>query len=597
MTYLKTYPIHCTYPSGLSTSQSITFIISDDLLELCKNNIDYNVEDEPGLTNIGKLVNDFLGVKVISSNLPFYHGSLSADRYVIDTVVAPNLAKHGITLKAFTMPESQQLQQEYRAATALTNNNQNLNDIRLGGKLLSGQQSTTIYGTNVRTALGPYITYSFIGANNYNISGQLIILPSDVFNADGSFNKEKYNGNDFGYINFVTNNISNTDDTFSAYTIYCRMFGDNNVYAIFPDNFKSTPYNSTDTDVSNPYGEDGSSTPGGGDGTLGGGGLDSVDPTEVPDLPTVSAAASGFITLYNPTSSDLRGLYSFLWSNTFDLNTFKKLYTDPMDCIISLGILPCLPTVSGSRNIMFGNVDSGVNSTTLGSQFAKVQCGSVNIEKYVGSFMDYSPYVKIHLFLPFIGFVNLGTDDLMGGSISITYHVDVLSGDCIAFISHSIKGVLYTYNGNCRAEIPLTAQNNTGILRNYYESVAGIIPSTVNGAMSGGAAGAASGAVGGALNAASNIVLNSKPTYQRSGSLAGSAGLMGVQKPFIVIERPNISVPNNVEHYAGQTSNITMFLGTCSGYTVCEYVHLEGIAATTEEVAEMETLLSQGVYL
>lgn len=596
MTYLKTYPIHCTYQGGLSTSQSITFVISDELLELCKNGIDYNVSNEPGLTNFGKLVNDFLGVKIISSNLPFYHGSLSNDRYTVDNTVIPNLAKHGFTLKAFTMPDSQQLQQEYAAATALTNNNQNLNDIRLGGRLTGSLQFATTYGTNVRNALGPYINYNFIGADHYNISGQLIILPSDVFNADGSFNKEKYNSNDFGYINFTSGQINNSDDTFASYTIYCRMFGVNDVYNIFPNNFKSTPYNSTDSDLSNPYGEDGSSTTGGGDGTLGGGDLDSVDPTEVPDLPTVSAAASGFITLYNPTSSDLRGLYSFLWSSTFDLDTFKKLYTDPMDCIISLGILPCLPASGGARDIMFGNINSGVHSSTLASQFAKVQCGSVNIEKYVGSFMDYSPYVKIHLFLPFIGFVNLGTDDLMGGSISVTYHVDVLSGDCIAFISHSIKGVLYTYNGNCRAEIPLTAQNNTGILKNYYQAVAGIIPSTVNGA-AGGAAGALGGAASGTLKAASNIALNSKPTYQRSGSLAGSAGLMGVQKPFIVIERPNISVPNNVEHYAGQTSNITMYLGSCSGYTVCEYVHLEGIAATTEEIAEMETLLGAGVYL
>lgn len=596
MTYLKTYPIHCTYQGGLSTSQSITFVISDELLELCKNNIDYIVDNEPGLTNIGKLVNDYLGVNVISSNMPFYHGSLSSDRYITDTVVIPNMAKHGITLKAFTMPDSQQLQQEYAAVTALTNNNQNLNDIRLGGRLVGSLQSATTYGNTIRQAYGPHADYTFYGANNYIIAGQLYILPSDVYNADGSFNKEKYNGADFGIISFVTGSISNSDDTFSAYTISCRTYGDINLYNVFPDNFKTTPYNSTDSDISNPYGEDGSSTTGGGDGTLGGGDLDSVDPTEVPDLPTVSAAASGFITLYNPTSSVLKDLYSFLWSSTFDINTFKKLYTDPMDCIISLGILPCLPTAGGARNIMFGNVDSGVHCSTLASQFAKVQCGSVNIEKYVGSFMDYSPYVKIHLFLPFIGFVNLGTDDLMGGSISVTYHVDVLSGDCIAFISHSIKGVLYTYNGNCRAEIPLTAQNNTGILKNYYQAVAGIIPSTVNGA-AGGAAGALGGAASGTLKAASNIALNSKPTYQRSGSLAGSAGLMGVQKPFIVIERPNISVPNNVEHYAGQTSNITMYLGSCSGYTVCEYVHLEGIAATTEEIAEMETLLGAGVYL
>ena len=116
----------------------------------------------------------------------------------------------------------------------------------------------------------------------------------------------------------------------------------------------------------------------------------------------------------------------------------------------------------------------------------------------------------------------------MGGSINVTYNVDVLSGDCIAFISHSTKGVLYSYSGNCLVNIHITAQNYASALKNYYESIVGIIPSTVNGAMSGGAAGAAAGAVGGALDAASNIVLNSKPTYQRSGNVGGPAGLMGV---------------------------------------------------------------------
>jgi hypothetical protein len=148
--------------------------------------------------------------------------------------------------------------------------------------------------------------------------------------------------------------------------------------------------------------------------------LDDVNATEVPDLPSLSAVDTGFISLYNPTKANLKALYSFLWSNLFDLATFKKLFADPMECIISLGILPCVPESSGSTDIMFGNINSGVNATELASQFAQVDCGSVDIEKYVGSFLDYSPYVKISLFLPYIGFVHLGTDDLMGASINVT---------------------------------------------------------------------------------------------------------------------------------------------------------------------------------
>ena len=200
------------------------------------------------------------------------------------------------------------------------------------------------------------------------------------------------------------------------------------------------------------------------------------------------------------------------------------------------------------------------------------------------------------MFLPYIGFVNLGTDDIMGGSINVTYNVDVLTGDCIAFIKHNTKGVLYAYHGNCLTNVPVSGQNYANALKNYYESVAGVIPATTNGA-TGGPAGAIGGAIAGTLQSASNVILNSKPTFQRSGNIGGSAGIMGIQKPFIVIERPNISVPNNVQHYAGQTSNITMNLGACSGLTIVDSVHLNGISATSQELKEIESLLKGGVIL
>ena len=91
-------------------------------------------------------------------------------------------------------------------------------------------------------------------------------------------------------------------------------------------------------DPNNPYGGPGTSGPGGGDG--GYGDPDEVDPTQVPDLPTVSAASTGFITIYNPSNANLAALGQYLWSSAFDLDTFKKMYSDPMECIISLGIVP-----------------------------------------------------------------------------------------------------------------------------------------------------------------------------------------------------------------------------------------------------------------
>ena len=42
---------------------------------------------------------------------------------------------------------------------------------------------------------------------------------------------------------------------------------------------------------------------------------------------------------------------------------------------------------------------------------------------------------------------------------------------------------------------------------------------------------------------------------------------------------------------------MTYTLGSIEGFTMCEYVHIEGCPGTSEEIKEIETLLKEGVYL
>lgn len=357
------------------------------------------------------------------------------------------------------------------------------------------------------------------------------------------------------------------------------------------NDFTSDNSGINETDAQNPYAYDGNSTTGGGDGKYD---TTSDGLTAVPDLPTIDAADLGFVTMYNPTKAQLKQLADFMWSNAFDLNTYKKLFSDPMDSIIGLAIVPVSPSVGGSKNVMFGTIDSGVNMDYLSSQYVKVDCGSVDIDKYVGSFLDYD-YTKISIYLPYIGFRQLDADDVMGHTISVEYNVDCLSGACAAFISVSDRGVMYSYNGSCISNVPLTASNFSGAIQN---AVSAIISAggVVAGAATGAAPLTAMGAAG-LLSSAANTALNSKPDIQRSGNLGGSAGILSVQHPFVIIQRPDVSVPSNIENYVGQTSNITMNLQACHGFTMVEYIHLHDIDATADEVAEIENILKGGAIL
>lgn len=353
-----------------------------------------------------------------------------------------------------------------------------------------------------------------------------------------------------------------------------------------------TPGN-TEEDIENPYGYEGTSGPGGGNGKYGD--IDGIEATDIPDLPTVNAASLGLITLYNPSAATVNSLASYLWSGMFDPTSFKKLFADPMGCMIGLSIVPAIPSTGGSKNIRFGNVDTGINCSYLSSNYCNVDCGSVAVDEYVGSFLDYEPHVKLNLFLPYVGFVPLSADDIVGGSINVQYNVDVLSGHCVAFVKHSTKGVLYSYSGSCITNIPLTAQSFSQALQSYYSALAGVAGSAA-GSLGSGGAGLVSLA-GQMASTAMNTAFNMHPNFQRSGGMGGAAAIMGVQTPFIVIQRPRFSVPMSVTHYAGLTSNMTRSLGECSGFTLVEYVHLHGITATSEELLEIESMLKAGVIL
>lgn len=335
----------------------------------------------------------------------------------------------------------------------------------------------------------------------------------------------------------------------------------------------------------------------GGDGNDGGDGefpTPENNPVDVPSLPSASAASCGLITMYIPTLAQLQSLGNFLWSNLFDPDSFKKLFTDPMQAIVGLAIVPAVPSAGGSKNIKFGNVDSGVSSSFLSTQYVTKNFGSVKIKKDAGSFLDYTD-TKISIYLPYLGFRTLSPDDVMGATLSVTYNIDVLTGACAAFIKSSARGVMYAYNGSCITNVPVTGQNFSGAIQNAVSTVAsgaGVIAGMATGAAPVTALSAVS-----MFKSAANCALNSKPEIQRSGNLGGSAGILSVQKPFLIIQRPNVDVPSNLNKFVGNVTFKALSLGACSGFTMVDQVHLDGFAATASEKSEIESLLKAGVIL
>ena len=339
---------------------------------------------------------------------------------------------------------------------------------------------------------------------------------------------------------------------------------------------------------SDPYNNGGNSNSGGGGGTFGGGNTifgGNSDSIDVPPLPTASASSAAFITLFNPSLAQLNNLAKYMWSDLFSLDTFKKIFADPMDCILGLSIVPVKPASAGTSAVKIGNVSTDVAMNKTSSQYVAIDCGTIDVKEYWGAYLDYAPYTQCEIYLPYVGTKQISVDDVMNKAVHVVYHVDILSGACNAYVKCG-NSVLYTFVGQCSSSIPISGNDWTNVL-NGAISVAGKIGLAM---ATGGATALMSG-----LGAASSIISSSKPTVERSGAMSSTGGLLGIQKPYLILTRPKQALPENQNKYTGYPSFITMKLSDCTGYTEIDSVHLDNMSCTDEEAQEIENLLKSGV--
>lgn len=356
----------------------------------------------------------------------------------------------------------------------------------------------------------------------------------------------------------------------------------------------------------NPYPNIPDSESEGGEGT----GNFSGDTISEPSLPSKSAMGSGLVQLYNPTVSQLRSFGQWLWNtNGFDLNDLKRVFNDPMDMIIGLSIFPVAPEVSGTPDtIKLGNIDSEVNSNVLSSQFKRIDLGTINLEEVYNSYLDYAPYTKVQIFLPFIGIRDLDCDDVMGKAIHLTYSVDMLSGACVAHVL--VNGsTMYEYGGSCNEQVPLTARDLTTIFSGIASVVAtgaGAVAAISAGiaalpaeASAGAVLGTAGVGVTGAGASIARNVISSKPSVEHGSGIGGTTGYLSCKKPYMIVQRPRLCHPANQEHFTGYPGFIYVSaLSQLEGFTKMVNVELTRIHATDAELEEIaEWLMSKGVRI
>ena len=318
-----------------------------------------------------------------------------------------------------------------------------------------------------------------------------------------------------------------------------------------------------------------------GDGSEDDGYTDEKD-SEENDLQDGQNNSLGVLTsTYNMTRDRLNQLGAFLWgANVFD--NFSLINSNPIENIVSCKNIPM--ELSGADEIIkIGNVDTGVNGAKISNNFGEIAIGSITIPTKYNSFLDFAPYTKLTIYLPYIGFKELDVTLLMGKMITIKYVVDVITGGCLAEIYVS-SSRMYEFSGQVGVDIPITASNRAQVEGAYISNAVGMGASLASGNIQGVASSLVSGAM-------------TKYSYSSTDKPNANCVASANRTCFVIIDRPTYQNLKSFNHTKGRMCNLSKKIGNLKGFTICDKnIDLSGIVATEAEKEELTNILSSGFF-
>lgn len=320
-----------------------------------------------------------------------------------------------------------------------------------------------------------------------------------------------------------------------------------------------------------------------------------TDNINIPNLPGINMSDTG-ATLYSLTPLQMKNFRSWLWTTDW-VDNLKKIRTDPMQNIIGISITD-VPIPSGLNALIYvGNVGSTVEANVISNSFIELDCGSIALPEYYGTFADYEPFCATTLYLPKVGFVQIPADVCINNTIHIIYHIELSSGEGLCYVQLISKrdGFTYiwnTYSCHVNSSITLSAQDHTQQLVALSNAIINTSTTTA-GAIANPAT--SSNAIASVASNCLNIATTKNPT-QTKGNIGNMSAIMCYKKPYILINRTNLTKPTSFQENNGYLINYTSKISDHTGFLKTRDYHAEFEAPYSHKV-EIEKLLNEGVFI
>lgn len=330
--------------------------------------------------------------------------------------------------------------------------------------------------------------------------------------------------------------------------------------------------------------------------------------------------------------------------STVDYTLNNALTNNPVDTIISVRAYPAkaLPI---AQKLVDGVLtdheplhcgawyNNDVTGYFLGSTYDIISFsfrrGTNNgfVAAFGNSFLDYSPYTRAELIIPYCGTVQLNPADFLEHDINVKIIVDYITGLCTAFVMRENVAVM-TVSGSMGIEVPITGLQNatydaqrlnavlnrenanassTGAAVGLFGSSVGLVASLATGNAVGAIASIAGmGASIARQPATQNAVEKAdyELTHQQVPTKVVQSGSPMISYVYenccrLIVYRPVISEDFDPAVYADTVGFACLINGTVSQFTglTVGTIDTAGINCTEKEKEMIQKLFANGVYL
>lgn len=349
-----------------------------------------------------------------------------------------------------------------------------------------------------------------------------------------------------------------------------------------------------------------------------------------------SLSSRAFTKMYVLTDEELSALANELYTAVHQAPTGEEierynqsvfLTQNPIDCIISLKQFPLELPFSVSQNMKLGSYTCKTTGAPLlysTGVYSFIFSNSLNntvYPVYDKSFLDYEPYTKCELTIPFCGTVEIPVSYIYDyDTIEVQLVIDYITGACTAYIqSNGIT--IDSVQGNCAISLPVSGiqaatldsqihtaatERNKSALSGGFGLIGGLAAVAI-GIGTGGVGAAVMGGIAAFASGANMIYNDKKIEYdlqhmqlplKQVGAASGAISLTYDMRCKMRITRPKLN-NYNPEVYANTVGfacllngNVQDFHGLTNGI-----IKLDGVPCTAEEKNYITSMFTNGIYL